>query len=247
MKKMKKKYFIISLVLIVFSCTRTKILTKEEVTEAIEYTSLDTALQQNHKEVFRLNLSDKELSKLPEEVLKFKYLQVLVLKRNNFEIFPEKVLKLKNLQILELGQNKLKSIPSSIEKLKNLKVLTIDINKIESLPEEIGNLKKMKYLNMDVNKISELPESMKNFTDMRTFVMRSNRLKTIYHVVKHMPKLELLWIYNNPIKNEELDSIINFCSDSTNIDMKKQPEFFRPEGKPILINMDKSKKEEDKK
>jgi Leucine-rich repeat (LRR) protein len=61
--------------------------------------------------VFKMDLSRQKRKVVPEEVRKFRNLQVLKLSRNNLREIPEWIGELKNLQVLDLGYNKLKALP----------------------------------------------------------------------------------------------------------------------------------------
>jgi len=65
--------------------------------------------------VTQIDLSDKELSYLPD------YIKELT-----------------NLEDLNLSWNKLTELPESVKELTNLRKLNLDYNKLEKLPESIG-------------------------------------------------------------------------------------------------------------
>ncbi|XP_011500986.1 PREDICTED: leucine-rich repeat protein 1 [Ceratosolen solmsi marchali] len=116
-----------------------------------------------------LNLSQNQLTNLPQELGMLPNLQELSLSDNQFGKCPISKWSwmngsniTKTLRSLNLSCNKLTKIPDEISKLHALLSLNINNNLISSLPEGIGNLKKLKYLNISKNNITNLPGSMTN-------------------------------------------------------------------------------------
>lgn len=86
------------------------------------YRSLEKALEEPNK-VCYLDLSSKNLTKLPEEVLQFNNLQSLYLNFNKLTTLPEDIKKLKNLTSIDLTGN-----PITIEETNRLRSLLPKIN-----------------------------------------------------------------------------------------------------------------------
>lgn len=90
-----------------------------------------------------LNLSNWEISKLPDSIGNLIELNHLILKDNKLKIIPESISLLKNLETLELGNCQITSLPDSFGNLKKLKKLTIERNfKLNSIPNAILQLAK---------------------------------------------------------------------------------------------------------
>ena len=103
-----------------------------------------------------LNLSNWEISKLPDSIGNLIELNHLILKDNNLKNIPELISLLKNLETLELGNCQITSLPDSFGNLKKLKKLTIERNfKLSSIPNTILQLAKdnimQKYIDNFVN------------------------------------------------------------------------------------------------
>jgi len=88
-----------------------------------------------------LNLSNWEISKVPDSIGNLIELNHLILKDNNLKNIPESISLLKNLETLELGNCQISSLPDSFSNLKKLKKLTIERNfKLNSIPNAILQL-----------------------------------------------------------------------------------------------------------
>ncbi|XP_027696300.1 leucine-rich repeat-containing protein 27 isoform X2 [Vombatus ursinus] len=96
-----------------------------------------------------LDLSQRGLEHLSEEIFKIPHLKQLHLQRNELIIIPKDFFQLlPNLVWLDLRHNKIKAIPSGIGSHKNLKTLLMEKNPIKTLPVELGNLASLKALNL---------------------------------------------------------------------------------------------------
>ena len=71
-------------------------------------------------ELVKLYLSDNNLNSLPPEVQSLRKLQLLALDFNCFDELPEVVCRLTHLNILYLGNNRLYRLPREMEDLKEL-------------------------------------------------------------------------------------------------------------------------------
>lgn len=162
------------------SCT-----TKQQEDKSITLLSL-TALNQ-HKiykdidslpkdldSVYRLNLSEQQLTEIPEIVSKLTNLQELNLSENhisNLNGFEN----LNNLQTLNIGMNDFKTFPIEITKYKNLKILHLWWNDIKTIPDEFFS---------NNTQIEEL-----DMTSMFEFDFKSNLDKV--HSFKNLKRLNL--------------------------------------------------------
>ena len=108
----------------------------------------------------KLDLENKGLTELPEEIGKLKNLTELYLAFNQISKIPNAIAKLKNLSVLYLDHNQISEIPSAITELTNLTVLYLNNNKISKIPNAISELKNLKILNLSDNLIREIPETI---------------------------------------------------------------------------------------
>ena len=105
-----------------------------------------------------LNLSDNQLTTLPDFLSKFVQLQSLSLGNNELTKLPNWIGNLKNLEKLSLIDNQLTSIPETLINLTQLKILGLFSNKLTSFPNISNQLQSLEDLYLDDNQISKLPE-----------------------------------------------------------------------------------------
>lgn len=106
----------------------------EELNQQKIYNDINS-LPKDIDSVYRLDLSEQQLTKIPEIVSKLTNLQELNLSQNNLSNLNG-FENLSNIQVLNIGMNNFKTFPIEITKLKNLKSLSIWWNEIKSFPDD---------------------------------------------------------------------------------------------------------------
>lgn len=117
----------------------------------------------------RLDLSNKNLSKLPADVLKKVELEELDISGNQLTgALPAEIRRLKNLRVLDASNNRMTGVPAEIGQLQKLEILDLSDNRITGLPYELGNLKKLKILKLSGNDYSsqDLEKIRQNLPDL---------------------------------------------------------------------------------
>ncbi len=122
--------------------------------------------------VFKLDLSKQKRKEVPEEIRKYKNLQILNLSRNRLREVPSWIGELKNLQSLDLSNNKLKELPDSLGFCSNLIYLGLNRNIIETLPRTIGRLEFLEVIELWDNEIISLPDEIKHLHNLKTLELR---------------------------------------------------------------------------
>jgi Leucine-rich repeat (LRR) protein len=107
----------------------------------------------NPKKVYKLNLSRRQLTKIPQEVFQLRNLQELNISYNQIAELPKEIGLLTNLQRLDISVNQISELPATISLLKNLNELLLDKNRLTALPESIKDLKKLTWLELAENPI----------------------------------------------------------------------------------------------
>ena len=98
-----------------------------------------------------LDLSNNQLTTLPESIGKLQSLKKLFLGNNHFTTLPESITKLQSLEKLYLDHNLLITLPESIGKLQSLIHLDLRFNELTALPESIGDLQSLEDLYLTKN------------------------------------------------------------------------------------------------
>jgi len=115
------------------------ILDEQYLPYTVEYFNIDSALMIN-KQVYRLNISSKKISNLPDDIYMLSELQILDINDNYLTTLPREIQELSYLRYLSLNTNLLNSLPPEIGQLKFLEMLNCENNKLSTLPYEIGDL-----------------------------------------------------------------------------------------------------------
>lgn len=175
-------------------------LTKEDLNRKKEYTTLEEALK-DRKQVFKLNLVDKNLTSLPDEFYELENLQVLDLSNNpqlNWaEVIP-KLAKLNMLSELGLGTNNLKELPAAITKISRLYNLALPKNPELNYEQVLGVLKdckKLEKLDIGTNTFKILPKGLNQLKNLNLLILEGNIYLEDINEITNMPNLERLSIH----------------------------------------------------
>ena len=122
----------------------------------------------------RLDMSDYDLTKLPESIGNLKNLIYIDLSNNKLKSLPSQIGNLRKLEYLDLSSNYLTKLPSSIGNLTKLRELDLVYNQLTSLPESIGNLTQLKELDLSKNDLTKLPDSIGNLGNLTDLNLRDN-------------------------------------------------------------------------
>lgn len=136
-----------------------KILSEEELDNAELYMGFKEAEAVPKDSVFKLSLGgydEEKIETLPEKLLDYPYLQVLLIAQSSLkELTPNILKELLNLQKLYLYDNELEVLPKEIGELKHLTYLDILGNDITEFPKEMTRLKKLKEIRINYTPISD--------------------------------------------------------------------------------------------
>jgi internalin A len=164
----------------------------------IELSTLPEAIGQLSK-LWELDLSGNQLSTLPEAIGQLTSLQTLILRSNQLSSLPPEIGKLTNLQSLYLGSNQLSSLPPEIGKLTSLQTLSLWSNQLSPLPEAIGQLSKLRVLLLSANQLSTLPEAIGQLSHLRELGLSRNQLSPLPEVIGQLSQLQVLDLSGNQL------------------------------------------------
>jgi Leucine-rich repeat (LRR) protein len=121
-----------------------------------EIININSPISNNANEI-KLDLSNKDLTKVPEYVFSMKQLEELNLSNNQLTgAIPSQIGQLKNLKVLNLSHNLMTGLPAELGQLSQLTELDVSYNSLTGLPNELGNLKNLKTFNLIGNDYSTL-------------------------------------------------------------------------------------------
>lgn len=104
-------------------------------------------------DIIELDLSNKEIDKLPAGIEHLSRLGGLNLSGNNFTKFPKEIVSMKHLTYLDLSHNNLTKIPKEIGSLNHLTHLDLSHNNLTKLPKQVEDLNSLVELNINYNNI----------------------------------------------------------------------------------------------
>ncbi|XP_071827290.1 uncharacterized protein [Apostichopus japonicus] len=106
-----------------------------------------------------IDLSQKNLAKLPQELYSLQEIEYLYLEGNLLDSVPDEVFeKLPNLKWLDLRYNQIKVLPITCAKHRFLRTLLLEGNLLTELPPELGLVKTLTGLNLRGNPLEFPPQ-----------------------------------------------------------------------------------------
>ncbi|XP_023118157.1 leucine-rich repeat-containing protein 10 [Amphiprion ocellaris] len=151
-------------------------------------------------ELVKLYLSDNNLSSLPAELQGLKKLQLLALDFNCFEELPAAVCKLPQLSILYLGNNRLYRLPRELRQLKELNTLWLETNCFTVFPKVVCELSSLKTLHLGYNQIRSIPKEFGRLDELRSVWLAGNQLAEFPPVLLEMHFLAVIDVDRNKIR-----------------------------------------------
>ena len=154
-----------------------------------------------------LDLTDNNLSSLPNDFDRFKKLKRLFLSNNQFNHVPKIFAKLPMLSMIGMRNNKIKIFEENSLPLSTRWLILTD-NELESLPEFIGDLKLLQKFMLSGNKLNFLPNSISKCTNLELLRIAANNLTSFPISLLSLPKLSWLAYSGNPFCKKHPDSKI---------------------------------------
>lgn len=140
---------------LIFSCFfATSSFCQNESASCKTYTSLKKALRHSD-EVYCLDLSNKRLKFIPEQISQLRNLKILNLNHNEIADFPPFFWDLIQLEELYLDDNKLDDIPEGIGRFLALRKLKLSRNRLTSVSIRLVDLVHLEILDVSFNDLGE--------------------------------------------------------------------------------------------
>ncbi|MEA1983200.1 MAG: leucine-rich repeat-containing protein kinase family protein [Campylobacterota bacterium] len=144
-----------------------------------------------------LDLSNNELSTIPNEIKKLTKLKIAFFSYNLFSDLPHAFKELDNLYMLGFKGNQIENFDEDILPL-SISWLILTDNKLTKLPNSMGDLKKLCKFPIAGNRLRELPESMQKCQELELLRLSANNLQEIPIWLLKLPKLAWLAFSGNP-------------------------------------------------
>jgi Leucine-rich repeat (LRR) protein len=185
-------------------------LLKKEIKKLEKIDKFKDWVKQNHLEnLFVFNMS-----------FNLMILPILEIENKNIKSLPNEIDILEELLILNLKDNDLTTLPNELMNIKHLIILILCDNKIEQIPEFIyNNMKQLSTICLHGNGLLYIEEDIGNLENLKTLTLSKNKIKTLPKNISKLSKLEDLAIENNPdLENIDKDilklpNLKEFCVD----------------------------------
>ena len=151
-------------------------------------------------DLVELSLPDNQLESIPKVIFRLERLKRLNLSKNEIDELPTEINNLKQLEHLTLSSNLLQSLPNSLIELKNLRRLDLSYNQILKLPSNFGAFPKLRRLNLVSNKLRRLPKSFFKATQLDLLNLSHNQLQQIPAEIGQLQQLNHLFLNKNRLK-----------------------------------------------
>jgi len=124
----------------------------------------------------KLDLSGKQLEKVPDYVFKLTNLEELNISNNQITgNLPVEIRNLKNLRVLSADDNLMTGIPAEIGQLPSLQVFSINNNLLAGIPKEMGQAKNLRTLDLSNNQLTGLPNELASLENLETLNLSGNQ------------------------------------------------------------------------
>lgn len=158
--------------------------------ESKEKLTSDAIQKKLHKastdKLLALDLSNLNITEIPQNLLNLQLLEHLYLKGNFIETLPSDFfLKLKRLLWLDLRCNKLQNLPISVGQHKCLKTLLLGDNQLQYIPAELGLVQTLTGLNIGNNPLVDPPPNVvkKGIYEVKNYFLKKLGVKETPNVI----------------------------------------------------------------
>lgn len=148
-----------------------------------------------------LDLSDNQLSSLPESIAQLKQLKIIFFARNAFTEYPTVLGHCPNLNMIGFKSNQIHTVAEHNFPPK-LNWLILTDNKINTLPKSLGQCNLLQKCALAGNHIEALPVEMSNCKNLELLRISANRFTSIPDWLFELPKLSWVAFGGNPCSHQ---------------------------------------------
>lgn len=153
-----------------------------------------------------LDLSKRNLKKLPDDFHKIERIKSLNLSHNLIEEIPASFEaispKLEELKLIHLPYLSIDGI-HQVSKVKSLKTLHLGSCSLPYFPKSILNIRELEALYLSVNRIGIIPDQIGEMHQLRYLDLSNNEIQRLPHSIYQIPELSFLNVRNNPLGETE--------------------------------------------
>ena len=150
-----------------------------------------------------LDLSNNQLSTLPEELKQLTKLKIIFASHNHFETLPEVLGQCANLEMVGFKSNKIKHVPAKSLPMK-LRWLILTDNQISVLPDSLGERPRLQKLALAGNVLTHLPHTLAQSHNLELVRISANRLTECPQQLLELPKLAWFAFSGNPFSQSDM-------------------------------------------
>lgn len=153
-----------------------------------------------------LDVSNNQLSSLPDELKQLTKLKIIFASNNNFTTLPAVLGQCPNLEMIGFKSNKINHVPES-SLPSRLRWLILTDNCIETLPDSLGERPRMQKLALAGNQLTALPSTMDQLTNLELLRISANNLTAFPTQLLDLPKLAWLAFAGNPFTKIDSNNV----------------------------------------
>lgn len=145
----------------------------------------------------RLDLSNNQLSSLPDDFAKLKNLEILFISNNLFTEVPKVLAGCPQLSMIGFRNNQIQTLAENVLPLSTRWLILTD-NELELLPESMGDLTLLQKCMLSGNKLTSLPKTLTKCRNLELLRIAVNNLDALPSSILALPKLSWLAYSGNP-------------------------------------------------
>jgi len=144
-----------------------------------------------------LDLTDNNLTTLPDDLNRLHKLRILFVSNNQFKEVPSVLASCPNLTMIGFRNNQIETFTENAVPLQTRWLILTD-NNLTKLPDSIGDLKQLQKCMLSGNKLTTLPETMSKCHNLELLRIAVNQLTELPSWLLTLPKLSWLAYSGNP-------------------------------------------------
>jgi predicted outer membrane repeat protein len=146
-----------------------------------------------------LNMSNQNITELPENLGYLAELKILEFKNNQIITIPNSIEFLVNLDSLDLSNNNLTNLSTGFSELEDLNLLNLSGNDIENYPTVIDSIFSLNILNLSNNNIQFVSDNINNLENLYSLNLSNNNIEQLPEDLSSLININYLDISNNEI------------------------------------------------